>query len=291
MAYNFRMLARIAASLLAATLALPGAALAQERRVDELLQKSGLHRQLEQIETMMKMGIDEAQAQAVARGVKAAMGAQELARVKAAVSTAFGPDVLRQACREAFADRLTVQEESKVLDWLSTDLGRHITRLEEREDFTSRAEVARRDQAVKQLFATLPASRVALARRLAAATLAGEAAANMIISTTVGTTYGVAAATPPFDPTLVDALRQRMEAQREQMAAYLHELAVAEYAYTYRSLLNEELERYVAFAESPHGRRYHQAAIGALDQAFARGSLQLGLELGTLEKREERSNS
>jgi hypothetical protein len=45
------------------------------------------------------------------------------------------------------------------------------------------------------------------------------------------------------------------------------------------------------FAESAHGRRYHEATIQALERAFARGSMQLGLELGALEKRETRSNS
>jgi len=277
--------------LFLAWVAIPVAALAQERHTDQLLVMSGLHQQLEQIETMMKLGIDEAQSKAVAQGLKTAMGATELSRVKAAVSTAFGADVLRQACREAFIERLSAAEEEQVLAWLSTGLGQQITTLEEREDYTSGDEVAKRDAAAKRLAGSLPASRVALLQRLATASLAGEAAATMIINTTIGTTYGVAAATPPLDTTMVDALRKRMEAQRPQMAAYLHQLAVQQYAYTYRSLLNDELERYVAFAESPYGRRYHEATIHALGQAFARGSMQLGLELGTLEKREERSHS
>jgi hypothetical protein len=277
--------------LLIALLAMPLLALSQERRTSELLVMSGLHKQLEQIETMMKLGIDEAQSKAVAQGLKTAMGSTDLARVKAAVSTAFGADVLREACREAFTERLSAAEEEQVLAWLSTGLGRHVTTLEEREDYTSGDEVAKRDAAAKRLVSSLPASRVALLERLARASLAGEAAATMIINTTVGTTYGVAAATPPLDTTMVDALRKRMEAQRLQMAAYLHQLAVQQYAYTYRSLLNDELERYVAFAESPYGRRYHEATIHALGHAFARGSMQLGLELGTLEKREERSHS
>jgi hypothetical protein len=271
--------------LLLAWVAIPVAALAQERRTGELLVMSGLHKQLEQVETMMKLGIDEAQSKAVAQGLKTAMGATELSRVKAAVSTAFGADVLRQACREAFTERLSAAEEEQVLAWLSTGLGRQVTHLEEREDYTSAAEVAKRDAAAKLLAGSLPAS------RLATASLAGEAAASLVINTTVGTTYGVAAATPPLDTTMVDALRKRMEAQRPQMAAYLHQLAVQQYAYTYRSLMNDELERYVAFAESPYGRRYHEATIHALGHAFARGSMQLGLELGTLEKREERSHS
>lgn len=277
--------------LFLAWIAVPVAALAQERQTDQLLAMSGLHKQLEQIETMMKMGIDEAQSKAVAQGLKTAMGATELSRVKAAVATAFGADVLRQACRDAFTERLSAGEEEQVLAWLTTGLGKQVTRLEEGEDYTSAEEVARREADTKRLAGSLPASRVALLERLASASFAGEAAANMIISTTVGTTYGVAAATPPLDTTMVDALRKRMEAQRPQMAAYLHRLAVAQYAYTYRSLLNDELERYVAFAESPYGRRYHEATIHALERAFARGSMQLGLELGTLEKREERSNS
>lgn len=281
----------LAAFIAFLALALSTAAPAQERRIDELLAKSGLHKQVEQIESMMKRGIDEAQAKAVAHGLKTAMAGAELARVKAAVSTAFGAEVLRQACREAFSERLTAGEEAQVLAWLSSGLGQHITRLEEAEDHTSGAEVAKREAAAKHLFGTLPASRVALLERLATASLAGEAAAGMIINTTVGTTYGVAAATPPLDTTMVDALRKRMEAQRPQMAAYLHRLAVAQYGYTYRSLLNDELERYVAFAESAPGRRYHEAAIHAIQRAFAQGSVQLGLELGALEKREVRSRS
>lgn len=282
-------MARIAALLLAFLAAT--SAFAGERRVDELVRASGLEKQVAQIEPLMNMGIDDAQAQAGAKGLKATMAPAELARVRAAIKQAFGAEALRQSCRDTFAAGLTAEEETEVLAWLSTGLGRHITAIEESQDHTSRAANAQRDAAVKKLLPTLPASRIALLQRLARATLAGDSAAGLIINTTVGTTYGVAAANPPLDTTMVDKLRKRMEAERPQMAVYLHNLAVAEYAYTYRALLNEELERYVTFAESPAGKRYHLAAVRAMDAAFARGSIELGLALGALEKREARSNS
>lgn len=281
-------LASIAFALLAAAASL---AHAQERRVDELLVKSGLYKQVAQIEAMINMGLDEAQSRALAQGLKTAMPEATVSKVKAAVSASFGADVIRDACRNAFSERLTAADEGDVLAWLSTELGMRITRLEEKEDYTSTAEIAQRDAAVKRFFPTVPARRVALARRLAHATRSGEAAASIVINTTVGTTFGVAAAMPPLDTTLIERLRKRMEAQRPAMVAYLEELAVSEYAWSYRSLTDEELERYVAFAESPAAARYHQASIDAIENVFARGSMQLGLEIGAAVTPVEKRNS
>jgi hypothetical protein len=40
------------------------------------------------------------------------------------------------------------------------------------------------------------------------------------------------------------------------------------------------MEKYVAFAESPAGKRYHDATTRALDKVMAQAAVELGREFG-----------
>ena len=47
--------------------------------------------------------------------------------------------------------------------------------------------------------------------------------------------------------------------------------------YIYRSLSDADLQRYIAYAASPVGKRYHTASKAALDDAIVRASHNAGV--------------
>jgi hypothetical protein len=92
--------------------------------------------------------------------------------------------------------------------------------------------------------------------------------------------YGIAMTSPQGDPSALKFIRDKLEADRPKMAAAMQQHAIGVFAYTYQSLDDAELGRYVAFAESEVGRRYHAATIKAVDKAMLQASLELGRQFG-----------
>jgi hypothetical protein len=258
------------------------------RNIDELMHKSGLWMQIAQMEPVIQAGIAEERSQAKAKGDKNAMSDADHARLKAAAATAYAADRLREDVRSVLASELAPEDESKVLEWLSSESGKRITAIEE--GASEVAEMMKREQAAAVLLPTLSASRVDKLKRLARSLRVGDSTAGMIINTTLGMVYGIALATPPHETGGIDALKKRFETQRPQMARSLEERSIGEFAVIYRSLPDDELEGYVAFSESASGRRYNDASVVAVDQALVRAAVNMGIEFGAKSPRENRKS-
>lgn len=276
-------LARLAPLLLLALLAAAGApAFAQEapaRNVEELMRKSGIWKQVAQVEPALLAGLAQGWNEAAgARGIEDSQAG--LARLKAAARRAYGADILRAEMQRQLAESLDKADEEKALAWLETDLGRRLTKLEE--DAGEGAEPNARMREAREYAAAAPASRVALAERFAQALRSGEAGASMMIGISMGVVSGVVIATTPQDTSAVAAVRRRFESQRPQLEAAMLKIAVDQFVFTYREVPEADLERYVEFAQSPSGRRYHDATREAMDKVLAQASVRFGVELGNM---------
>ncbi len=245
------------------------------RRVRELMHKSGLWKQIAQLEPNVQLGIDQAHARD--RGKKA-LEAKDLARLKAAASRAFDTRRLRAEFEKELAAELSREDEAEVLVWLSSDLGKRLTALEEKSD--EAGEVTRREKEAPVYFATVPPQRVERFKRLAKAIRLGEANAGMIINMSIGLAYGFAIIMPPHDTAGVEATKRQLEAQRPQMIAAFEASGVTEFAYTYRDVSDADVDRYVAFQETRAGRNYSAAVVRAYDKVLTRAALDFGTQLG-----------
>ena len=255
-----------------------GTAHAQERRIDELMRKSGLWQHMGQVREAARLGAEEARAQARANPGPNDLTDAQHQRMVAAMDKAFAPDRLRTGMRDELLKELAAADEAEVLRWLSTDLGMRITRIEEQRD--SAEEQARMEREAPKLLESLPRARVEKYERLAASIKAGESSAAMIINVTTAIAYGIAIASPHGDVTMVKAMRAKMDLERPRMVEAFTRRSIALFAYTYQALGDEEVEKYVQFAESPAGKRYHDATTRALDTVFARASLDMGRDFG-----------
>jgi hypothetical protein len=256
-----------------------GAAAADEkdggRKLRELMHRSGLWKQIAQLEPNVQLGIDQAHARD--RGKKG-LDAKDLARLKAAAARAFDTPRLRVEFEKELAAELSREDEREVLVWLSSELGKRITALEEKSDEVG--EVVKRDKEAPGHFATLPPQRVQRFKRLAKAIRLGEANAGMIINMSIGLAYGFAIIMPPHDTAGVEAKKRELEAQRPQMVADFEKSGVTEFAYTYRDISDADVDRYVAFHETRAGRNYSAAVVTAYDKVLTRAALDFGTQLG-----------
>ena len=251
---------------------------AQERRIDELMRKSGLHDHMAQVLAHTRAGAEQARADAKARGNKGDLTDAQYARLLLGMNVAFAADKLRAVVRAELQKEMSAADEDEVLRWLSSDLGVRITRLEEERDEAESYQ--KMEAAMPEFLKKVPKPRLALCERLAESIGSGESSARLMINITVAIAYGIALSMPNGDVNAVKEIRDKLESQRPQMAASMQEHAIGIFAFTYQPLTDAELGRYVAFAESPVGRRYHTATIKAVDKAMLQGSIELGRQFG-----------
>jgi hypothetical protein len=258
--------------------AFAAAALGQERRIDELMRKSGLDDHMAQVLAHTRAGAEQARAEAKARGNKGDLTDAQYARLLLGMNVAFAPEKLRTVVRAEMLKEVSAADEEEVLRWLSSDLGVRITKLEEERDQAERYQ--KMEAEMPEFMKTVPKARLALCERLAESIGSGESSARLMINITVAIAYGIALSMPGGDVEAIKEIRAKLESQRPQMEAAMQQHAIGIFAYTYQPLGDAELGRYVDFAESPVGRRYHRATIKAVDRAMLQGSIELGRQFG-----------
>jgi hypothetical protein len=253
------------------------AALAAEapRRTEELMRLSGLWTQVGAMQAQVRAGIEEASRQAPPGD---GIGTEELRILMTRASEAYAPERLRPAVAAELAARMTAEDEESVLEWLRSDLGRRFTGLEER---SSEVEFQQRiEREAAAYAAALPEARLERIRRFEKSARAGEGATDMTINTAVGIAYGVLLATPRGDPALLGPLRKRIESQRPAMAETMKQRMIEALAFIYKDVSDADLDRYAQFAESPAGRRYHDASGKALAVALVKAAIEMGEQFG-----------
>ena len=262
--------------LFSALLLVPALALAQDgRRIDELMHKSGLWKQVGQIQAQVKAGAKQAQAQAREGQGPKGLSEDDFGKMALAMDAAYAPARLQSAMSKELALLLSVEDETAALRWLSSDLGRKFTRLEEESGEVENAMRAERE--APAYLATVPKARVQKFERLAEVIKVGEGSAGMMINMMGAITYGMALADPTGDPRgMAKMIKERLEPQRAQFVKIFGERAVQSFAYVYKDVPDAEIDRYIAFAETPAGRRYHDASMKAYDNVMTRASLEMG---------------
>ena len=246
------------------------------RRTGELMQKSGLHRQLGQVRDQMKEGAAQGREQAKASAGAPPLSDEDFARILGAMEKAYAPATLQASMSKELARILPAADERAVLEWLSSDLGRKFTEIEEK---SGEAEAMTRGvREAPAYFDTVPKPRVELFRQLVDEVHAGQALASIVINISIGVAVGVSLADPNnIGPeAMAKRVREKLEPERSKMVAYFNRQALMMYAYIYRDMSDADVGRYVAFANTPSGRRYHDATITGMDVVFTRAALDLG---------------
>jgi hypothetical protein len=109
---------------------------------------------------------------------------------------------------------------------------------------------------------------VALVRRLNTAADTTELNLNIAQSTALAVANAVDAVQPKDRRMGPDRVRIQVERQRPQMREAYEQLGLVQSLYIYQPLSDDELGRYVGFAESQIGREYHHVVTRSFEEAL-----------------------
>ena len=259
----------------AALLTLAGYAAAADRISSEtaaaIAQKSGVVDQLADFGPSMRAGITT-QPELASKMTEAQLGT-----VLKAFETAYAPSRLSADIDAELVKLLKPAAAKDALAWLESDLGVRITALEN--GATELANDPEKMAAAQKLLERLPPRRAERYIALMKATGADESGAQIVLNSSLGIVYGAAAALGSSPPDL-DALRKELEAGRPQMVEAIGNTYIVMFASVYQDIAEADLDKYLAFAESPSGKAYHKAITVALDVALTNAAKEAGRQIG-----------
>ncbi len=195
------------------------------------------------------------------------------------VGEQFATGAVRAAALARLEEGRNPEHAKAALEWLRSPVGRRITKIEEtgstRNGFLE-------IQAYARTLAEKPPpqDRVAFAERLDSITGATDLAVNASLGSSLVIAVVINATRPVPDQVNLDALREVIEAQREQLRPLLQQLTLVSFLYMVRELPEGDLERYIGFLESDSGAWYNALASKVTVQALATLSVRIGEVLG-----------
>lgn len=247
----------------------PGAA-ADRAAVEHMLEVGGFYEAVEGVDEQFRTGAEDAVAQYPALPADAGAKLVEL------FGTHFTGEALMVTMQRVLEETLTDQEVSTVTAFYETDFGEMIR---EQEVTFARAQ-AGFEERIPNLLAELEAQpdRAAIYEDIDQTLLGTEAnlsatfALMRAMAVSIFEIQGV-------DPSEVLAIIEaQIDANRPVLRDAIADYVKAAYAETYRSLSDDEMNRYVAFLKSDESRALYSALLAASHEFFETSGARLGAD-------------
>jgi hypothetical protein len=235
----------------------------------DLIERSGLYRQLGEFHASVRSGADRA------HKVNPRMTAADVQRLRASIDRVYAPDRLQPRLRAELQRMLSPADIVATLAWIDSPTGKRLAELETKASSASAR--WRLEQALEKGPPKLPEKRSRILNELITATKTDEFAASLAIESAVGIAEGITGAARDSEP--LRNMRDRMEAERAKMVKQLHAQTYAIFAIAYEQAKDEELEQLLHFARTPEGARFHLYAAQAFETAAAQAAHDLGTEM------------
>jgi len=244
-----------------------------EQLVRTLMQKSGLKKQIEQIPQLMQAELDRQQEDS------SNISKEDFNRFSRIMKSAFDPKTIHAAVQKHILLNMAENDMKEVLSWLDSPLGTKITKLEED---ASTAEAFEEIHAIgpKLLNDNKDTSRMNKYNRLDKAMNATQSTVNTVMNIQLAMITAMSSAMESdIRPSFEDAQELIKKIQPQIQAEMRREIQI-QFSYTYRLLTDYEIDRYIRFAETESGQRYHQVTTRAINNTLVQAARNIGSRLG-----------
>ena len=262
---TIRAMGLAAAAVLAAGMVATGADQDRQKLAKDLVASSGIERQTQQFVDVVRTNLATLRE---SRPIEPAV-AERLAR---AVDAALDAGKMQAAIQADLVAALEPKDAEGALQWLQSPVGKKITALEE-------AATAPAADGAKPVPAAPPAApRAARIARLTTALNTVESATDLAVRAQKAIILAMLAILPPDAERAPDAA-EFAEKKRPETRAFIEKATPDIFEKTYRTLTDEELDQYIAFAESDVGKKYSAATSAAVGRATLKAIEAMGATL------------
>lgn len=253
---------------------LPSIVCAQNQNdlIQSLYIKSGIDKQVEQLPLLIQASVlkaleEDDRIKELPRHTKSALSGS--------VQEAFAAERLKNTIIKEVKESMTIKDLETVLTWLDSPFGKKCTRLEEAA--SAPETLSEVQKFASQLQQTAPAAnRMDILQRLDDAVKATETNVEITMNAQFAVAVAVVKSLPLEQQAPIDKIAAELEKSRPQIEAIMRSQTLLFALYTYQDLTNAELEKYIAFATSPAGTKYHGSTISGFRKALLDGSFKWG---------------
>jgi len=264
-------MAVFALSMVARTCFAEGAA--SDRQIRTLMVKSGLEKQIEQIPLLLQHEMSQQ------RQKYKDLTQEEMDRIDGIARQAFDAVSMNENVRRYIESNLSERDVKAALDWLESPLGMKITKLEENSS-TPEAHAEMERMAPKLVEDNKGTARIAKIKELDDKTRATEASVNTVLNMQLAMITAVTAAMNVDNPPTYEEVQDLVGRSRSQLQAVMEPVTQLQFLYVYRTLTDGEIDRYIRFAGSEPGRKYHSVTAKGINFAFIQAARKFGTRLG-----------
>ena len=240
--------------------------------VDQLIVKSGIKLQTEELPDVIKASIDQSLNQ------NQKLTAEQRAKLKDIFIQAFDPSAMLKSIKNYVSGRLSAQDLNTILTWLNSPLGVKITQLEED---ASTADAFKKVREYAQGLQANPPdpNRVALLQKLDTAAHLTDNNVKMRIdmASSMAESMAPAIGNKDFSASAVNA---QLEENRPKIENAARQEVIIEGLYTYQSLTDNEIQQYIDFYNSDAGMKYETVMAEGLSTSLHNVFNEAGKDLG-----------
>ena len=254
----------------------------------ELYAKSGMEKQVKHFPEVISAGFNQAARQ---NEVLRSMPRSVIAGIIDQINKSFSIERFKKIIIDEIQAGMSPGDVENTLKWLDSPLGIRCTKLEEA---ASTAAALKEIQlyAVRLQKSPPPSNRVILLQRLDSAVKGTESAVEITINTQLAVQAGIMASLHTDQSLDIEKLREEIEQARPQIEAMMKPYINVSMLYTYESLSDSEIDKYIGFASSKVGKKYHSVLITGLTKAIIDASIKWGNSIGeVIEAAQEQSET
>ena len=244
------------------------AAVAPEAAQD-LMQKSGLWAQVDSLGAKVRVRLSHAWP---AGGDAHAEAAKD--RTLACASTAYGEAALHATALDAMVGALQPTDVSALLAWYGSPLGQRVVGIEQSAS-TQSIEPKEQLRRGKEALSAASDARKSSLQAVVSDTMGIDVAANTVIELEVAVRSAVASTDPATTAATLSNIRTEISGNRAPLVALYGGAVAPAYAFTYASLGDEDLKRYVEFLGTPAAKNYIDGSVHGVARILADGSAKL----------------
>ncbi len=249
-----------------------GAESPEKSLANELYVKSGLEEQIRQKPRVLQAVFDELFER---YNVSEQVSQIVYLKIRRLIAESYAEENFKKIIIKLIEDQMSQDEMLRGIAWLNSPLGQKCTYLEGAA--STPAAMAAMQVFVKRLNKSPVApSRLKLIEKLESANKATETAVEVVMNMQLALTTAVAASLPPTRQEQLRELQEEIEGIRSEIEAVIHQQVILGFLYTYRSLSDPELEKYIEFATSDTGVKYHYVVYAGIKKALVDGSTRFG---------------
>ena len=247
--------------------------LAGDNLVRTLMLKSGMEKQIEQMPQLLQSELDQQQANA------AGIPQEEFKRFGNIARSAFDAKTIHASVQAYIRSNLSEKDMKDVLEWLESPLGTKITKLEE-EASTAKAYEEMQAIGPRLLQENKDSARMDKLMKLDTAIGVTRSTVNTVLNIQLAMITAMSAAMEADKRPSFEDVQDLVKRNQPQIHAAMSQLVQIQFLYSYRVLTDGEIDRYIRFAESMPGQRYHNVSIRAIDEALVQAARRIGSRLG-----------